>query len=80
MAKRLEQGLRELPGVAISREVRTNAVFARLPAAWIEPLRKTAPFHIWDPKTSEVRLMASWDTRPADVDAFVAAARALSRA
>ena len=80
MAKRLEQGLRELPAVEISREVRTNAVFARLPAAWIEPLRKTAPFHVWDAKTSEVRLMTSWDTRPADVDAFVAAARALSRA
>lgn len=80
MAKRLEQGLREVPGVGISRATETNAVFARVPAAWIEPLRKTAPFYVWDPQTSEIRLMASWDTRPADVDAFVAAARALARA
>jgi threonine aldolase len=79
MARRLEDGLRGIPGVEISRPVRTNAVFARLPAAWIEPLRKTAPFYVWDPKTSEVRLMAAWDTRPADVDAFVAAARVLAR-
>lgn len=80
MARRLEQGLREVPGVEISRATETNAVFARVPAAWIEPLRKTAPFYVWDPKTSEIRLMASWDTRPSDVDAFVAAARALARA
>jgi threonine aldolase len=79
MARRLENGLREIAGVEISRPVRTNAVFARLPAAWIEPLSKTAPFYVWDHKSSEVRLMAAWDTRPADVDAFVAAARVLSR-
>lgn len=79
MAKRLAEGLRAIPGVEVSRPVRTNAVFARLPAAWIEPLRKTAPFYVWDEKTSEVRLMAAWDTRPADVDAFLAAARALAR-
>jgi threonine aldolase len=79
MARRLEDGLREIPGVAISRPVRTNAVFARLPAAWVEPLRKTAPFYVWDAKTTEVRLLAAWDTRPEDVDAFVAAARALGR-
>lgn len=80
MAQRLEQGLRAVPGVEVSRATETNAVFARLPAAWIEPLRQIAPFYVWDPKTGEVRLMASWDTRPADVDAFVAAARALARA
>jgi threonine aldolase len=79
MAQRLDRGLRELSGVEISRPTDTNAVFARLPAAWLEPLRKVAPFYVWDPKTSEVRLMAAWDTRPADVDAFVAAARALAR-
>ena len=79
MAKRLESGLRELRGVEISRAVQTNAVFARLPAAWIEPLRKTAPFYVWDEKKGEVRLMAAWDTRAEDVDAFVAAARALAR-
>jgi threonine aldolase len=80
MAQRLEQGLRELPGVVIPRPTATNAVFARIPAAWIEPLRKTAPFYVWNAKNSEIRLMAAWDTRPADVDAFVAAARALSKA
>lgn len=79
MAKRLEAGLRGVAGAEISRPTQTNAVFARLPAAWIEPLRETAPFYVWDRETSEVRLMTAWDTRPADVDAFVAAARALAR-
>jgi threonine aldolase len=79
MARRLADGLREIPGVEISRPVSTNAVFARLPAAWIETLRKVAPFYVWDQKSNEVRLMAAWDTRPSDVDAFVAATRALAR-
>ena len=79
MAKRLEDRLREIPGVEISRPVQTNVVFARLPAAWVEPLRKTAPFYVWDLKTTEVRLMTAWDTRPEDVDAFVAAVKALAR-
>jgi len=75
MAKRLEAGLRGQRGIEISRPVETNAVFARLPQAWLEPLRRTAPFYTWDPETSEVRLMTAWDTRPEDVDAFVAAVR-----
>ncbi len=77
-AARLEKNLQDVPGIAISRPVRTNAVFARLPAAWIEPLRRTAPFYVWDEETNEIRLMCAWDTRPADVDAFAAAARTLA--
>jgi threonine aldolase len=78
MAARLERSLGTVDGVELARPVRTNAVFARLPSAWIEPLRRTAPFYVWDEQTSEVRLMCAWDTRPADVDKFAAAARALS--
>ncbi len=78
MAARLEKSLRGVPGIAIARPVRTNAVFARLPRSWIEPLKRTAPFYVWDEDTSEVRLMCAWDTRPRDVDAFAAAARGLS--
>jgi threonine aldolase len=79
MAARLADALASAPGIEISRPVRTNAVFARVPADWIEPLRRAAPFYVWDEDSGEIRLMCSWDTRPADVDAFAAAARALSR-
>jgi threonine aldolase len=79
MAARLHDALKEIDEVQIARPTRTNAVFARLPAAWLELLRKTAPFYTWDEETSEVRLMCAWDTRPQDVDAFVAAVRALAR-
>lgn len=78
MAARLAAGLRGIPGIQISRPVQTNAVFARLPEAWLEPLRQTAPFYTWDPAAQEVRLMCAWDTRPEDVDVFVEAARKLS--
>jgi threonine aldolase len=76
MAARLKDALAGIPGVEIARPVRTNAVFARLPPTWIEPLRRTAPFYVWDEETSEVRLMCAWDTRAQDVDAFAAAVRA----
>jgi len=78
MAARLERALRGVPEIAITRPVQINAVFARLPSAWIAPLRRVAPFYTWDEGAGEVRLMCSWDTRPRDVDAFAAAARALS--
>ena len=79
MAARLAAGLRGIDGVDISRPVRVNAVFARVPRSWIEPLRRTAPFYVWDEASTEVRLMCAWDTRLEDVDALVAAVLALSR-
>lgn len=79
MAARLGAALRGLPGVEVTRPVQTNAVFARIPPAWVEPLRKTAPFYVWDAATTEVRLMCAWDTRPEDVDAFAAATRTLAK-
>jgi threonine aldolase len=75
MASRLGDGLASLPGVALTQPVETNAVFAALPPAAIAPLQARAHFHVWDSARSIARLMTAWDTDPADVDAFLAAAR-----
>jgi threonine aldolase len=53
--------------------VESNAVFARIPPAAIEPLQQRYFFYVWDEATAEVRWMTSWDTTEADVDAFVTA-------
>lgn len=78
MAKRLEAGMRDLPGIEIPYPVETNAVFAKIPPAVAEALH-TKGWHFytnvggWD----ESRLMCSWDTTPEDVDALVSDIRML---
>jgi threonine aldolase len=72
MARRLEAGVRALPGVRVAWPVQANAVFVRLPAAMA---RAAEEFGAYPPDevTGLVRLMCSWDTTEADVDALVAA-------
>ncbi len=73
MAKRLEAGIKDLPGVQIPYPVQSNAVFARIPEPAIKELHERGwKFYTnvggWD----ESRLMCSWDTTPEDVDSFAA--------
>ena len=73
MAARLAAGVRALPALEITQAVESNAVFARLPRAAIEPLQAQWPFYVWDEASDEVRWVCSWDTTAAEVDAFVSA-------
>lgn len=79
MARRLEAGLRNIPGVTISYAVDTNAVFAKIPPRVVEALHQRGwKFYTnvggWD----ESRLMCSWDTSSQDVDDFAADLRELA--
>ena len=76
MATRLWQGVRDVPGVDVSRPVDANAVFARLPRTWLPALQAQFAFYVWDQATTEVRWMCSHDTTAEDVDALVAAVKA----
>jgi len=73
MARRLEAGVGELPGVQITQPVQANAVFAILPSDVTAALQERFHFYTWDQVTGEVRWMCAWDTTADDVDAFVAA-------
>jgi len=73
MARRLEQAVRDVEGVRVTRPVESNAVFAVLPRAAAERLQKRYRFYFWDEATGEVRWMCSFDTTEQDVDAFAAA-------
>ncbi len=77
MARLLAEGMAAVPGVAITQPVEANEVFAILPREAIEPLAKEFGFYVWDERAGEVRWVASWDTTPEDVAAFVAGARRL---
>ena len=77
MAKRLEQGIRDLPGIEIPYPVQSNAVFARIPDPAIEAMHQRGwRFYTHIGGWEESRLMCSWDTTPEDVDAFASDLRA----
>jgi threonine aldolase len=69
MARRLEAALRGLPDVEVLYPVQANAVFVRLPPGGADGLRRRG-WHFYTIAGGE-RLMCSWDTEPADVDALV---------
>ncbi len=73
MAGRLADGIRELPGVTITQRVEANAVFAILDAATHAKFAKHADFYVWSESTNEARLMTSWATTEAEIDAFLEA-------
>lgn len=75
MAQRLRDALVELPGVEVTQPVEANAVFAILPRHVIEPVRAEHRFYDWNRSTGEVRLMCSFDTTEAHVDALAESIR-----
>lgn len=80
MARRLADGLNDLPGYAIAHPVEANEVFVKLPseAALTALEQADARFYLWEPTTDGrplIRLVCAWSTCQAEVDAFLAAAR-----
>jgi threonine aldolase len=75
MARRLADGVRDIPGVRITQPVEASAVFAILPRAAIAQLQRDFHFYLWNELTAEVRWMANWATSAADVDEFLTAIR-----
>lgn len=71
MARLLADGVRDVPGVAITQQVQANGVFATLPPSVIPPLQQEYPFYVWNEVTHEVRWMCSWDTTEDDVAGLV---------
>lgn len=76
MAKLLEAELKSA-NVQITRPVDANGIFAMLPPAIISELQEEHYFYVWDEKTSEVRLMCSFDTTEDEVKNFGNALRRL---
>jgi threonine aldolase len=72
MAKRLAEKLQEIREVKITQKVQSNGVFVIIPSEVAERVRKQYFFYPWDEKTSEFRLMTSWDTTEEDIEGLVA--------
>jgi threonine aldolase len=81
MAALLAEKARSVPGVRVSRPVEANAVFALLPSRSVEEARREHFFHVVaelpEQGLSEARWMTAFDTRPDEIEAFVARLREL---
>lgn len=84
MAARLRAGIESgiadgsITGVGFTQPTQANGIFATLPPGVADKLRERFAFYDWDAARGEVRWMCSFDTDPADVDAFVAELAALT--
>lgn len=73
MAARMAAGLSRLPGVALIHPAQANIIFATLPDAAHARL-KAAGARYYDMGQGKARLVTSWATTEAEVDAFLALA------
>jgi len=79
MAQTLAAGLASIHDVRIVHPVEANAVFVRMPPALIDAL-KAAGWHFYTfIGSGEARLMCSWQTTAADVNAFLDDTRRLTK-
>lgn len=74
MADRLARGLAPIDGAELLHPVEINEIFMTLPKAAQDALRRDG-FGFYDRGKGEVRLVTAFDTRPEQVDAFIASAR-----
>jgi threonine aldolase len=73
MAKRLETGLKKIPGLHVAHPVQSNSIFVKIPRAAEAKLHERGwKFSTGVVTPDESRLMCSWDTAEEDVDAFLA--------
>jgi threonine aldolase len=71
MAKLLEEKIRKISRIKITRQVQTNAVFASIPGEIIKPLQEKYFFYVWNESISEVRWMTHYNTQEEDIESFV---------
>jgi threonine aldolase len=79
MARRLADGVADLPGLRLAYPVQANAVFATMGRGQAAALQQDWNFHIWAGENEQectVRWMMAFDTTESDVDDFAAAIRA----
>jgi len=76
MAGILAEKLKSIIEVKITQEVQSNGVFVIIPKEVAERVRKQYFFYPWNEKTSEYRLMTSWDTTEEDIENFISILKA----
>jgi threonine aldolase len=71
MANMLAEKLQQFTEVRITQKVQSNGIFIIMPYNVAEKMRNHYFFYPWNEKTSEYRLMTSWDTSEEDIEDFI---------
>jgi threonine aldolase len=71
MATLLYEKIKDIDGLKVTQPVQSNGVFVIIPHTVADKLREQFFFYPWNEKTSEYRLMTSWDTTEEDIINFV---------
>jgi len=79
MAQQLATSAAVIPGVTITQNVQSNAVFAVIPHDCIARLQEYYFFYVWNEPRGEVRWMTSFDTTEEDVRNFVRCMREVTK-
>ncbi len=79
MTRRLEQRVRDIPGIRITRPVECNAIFATLDRELIPQIQQEYFFYMFDELLPEVRWMTHHATRPRGCRCVCRRAHARSR-
>ncbi|UZP68077.1 low specificity L-threonine aldolase [Desulfovibrio mangrovi] len=74
MAQRLARGLEAVSGMTVVNRVEANEVFVAMSPERIDVLQEQFYFYVWDASLHQARLVCSFNTTEAEVDAFIAAA------
>jgi threonine aldolase len=78
MADLLKAEIHDVPEVQIMHPVQSNALFVKVPHAWIKPLREKYFFYVWDEEECILRWMMSFDIQPEDIHHFGAVLKSLA--
>lgn len=73
MAKKLYEGLKQLPGVHFTQMMESNQLFLTMPRPVIDKLLKSYFFYFWNEAIGEVRFVTSFDTAEKDIDELLQA-------
>ncbi len=80
MAARLDELVRNIPGIQLDRPTVVNSLFPIVPRAVIDPLQDWVPHYTWNDAIDQVRWVCSFDTTESDVLQFANGLRALVEA
>jgi threonine aldolase len=71
MATMLYEKIKDINGLKVTQPVQSNGIFVIIPNKVAEEVNKEYFFYPWNERTSEYRLMTSWDTTDEDIENFV---------
>ena len=69
-AARLADILRQYPEICFTQKVESNQLFFTLPAEAVRKLQEKYFIYMWNEEMNEARLVTSWDTTEADLEAI----------